>query len=27
MRGKVDSLNASVSTGIIVFEALKQRIK
>jgi len=27
MRGKVDSLNAAVSTGIIVFEALKQRIK
>lgn len=25
MRGKVESLNASVSTGIIVYEALKQR--
>ena len=27
MKGKVTSLNASVSTGIIVYEALKQRIK
>ena len=26
MRGKVTSLNASVSTGIIVYEAVKQRI-
>ena len=26
MKGKVTSLNASVSTGIVVFEALKQRI-
>ena len=26
MRGKVNSLNASVATGIIVFEAIKQRI-
>lgn len=27
MRGKVTSLNASVSTGIIVYEAVKQRLK
>jgi 23S rRNA (guanosine2251-2'-O)-methyltransferase len=27
MRGKVTSLNASVSTGIVVYEAVKQRIK
>ena len=27
MKGKVTSLNASVSTGIVVYEALKQRIK
>ena len=27
MKGKVTSLNASVSTGIIVYEAVKQRIK
>ena len=27
MRGKVTSLNASVSTGIVIYEALKQRIK
>lgn len=27
MKGKVTSLNASVSTGIIVYEAIKQRIK
>ena len=27
MKGKVTSLNASVSTGIIIYEALKQRIK
>ncbi len=27
MQGKVTSLNASVSTGIIVYEAVKQRIK
>ena len=26
MRGKVNSLNASVATGIIIFEAIKQRI-
>lgn len=26
MKGKVDSLNASVSTGIVVYEALKQKI-
>ena len=26
MKGKVTSLNASVSTGIIVYEAVKQRI-
>ena len=25
MKGKVTSLNASVSTGIIVYEAVKQR--
>ena len=25
MKGKVDSLNASVSTGIIIYEAMKQR--
>ena len=25
MMGKIESLNASVSTGIILFEALKQR--
>ena len=25
MMGKVESLNASVSTGIVLFEALKQR--
>ena len=27
MKGKITSLNASVSTGIIVYEAVKQRIK
>ena len=27
MRGRVTSLNASVSTGIIIYEVLKQRIK
>ena len=27
MKGKVTSLNASVSTGIIVYEAVKQRIR
>ena len=27
MKGKIESLNASVSTGIIVYEAVKQRIK
>lgn len=27
MKGKVTSLNASVSTGIIIYEAVKQRIK
>ena len=27
MKGKVTSLNASVSAGIIIYEALKQRIK
>ena len=27
MKGKVRSLNASVSTGIIVYEAVKQRTK
>ena len=27
MRGKVTSLNAAVSTGIVVYEAVKQRIK
>ena len=27
MEGKINSLNASVATGIVVFEALKQRIK
>lgn len=27
MKGKVSSLNASVSTGIIVYEAVKQRMK
>ena len=27
MKGKVTSLNASVSTGIIVYEAVKQRLK
>lgn len=27
MKGKVTSLNASVSTGIIVYETLKQKIK
>ncbi len=26
MKGKINSLNASVATGIVVFEALKQRI-
>ncbi len=26
MKGKITSLNASVSTGIIVYEAVKQRI-
>lgn len=26
MKGKVTSLNASVSTGIVVYEAVKQRI-
>jgi tRNA G18 (ribose-2'-O)-methylase SpoU len=25
MRGKIDSLNVSVSAGIIIFEALRQR--
>ena len=25
MKGKINSLNASVSTGIILYEALKQR--
>lgn len=27
MKGKVKSLNASVSAGIIIYEAVKQRIK
>ncbi len=27
MKGKITSLNASVSTGIIIYEAVKQRIK
>ena len=27
MKGKITSLNASVSTGIILYEAVKQRIK
>ena len=27
MKGKIKSLNASVSTGIIVYEAMKQRIR
>ena len=27
MKGKVTSLNASVSTGIVIYEAVKQRIK
>ena len=27
MKGKIESLNASVSTGIIVYEAVKQRLK
>ena len=27
MRGKITSLNAAVSTGIIIYEAMKQRIK
>ena len=27
MKGKVTSLNASVSTGIVVYEAVKQRIQ
>ena len=27
MKGKIQSLNAAVSTGIIVYEAVKQRIK
>ena len=27
MRGKIGSLNASVSTGIIIYEAVKQRMK
>lgn len=27
MKGKVDSLNASVSTGIIIYEAMKQRMR
>ena len=26
MKGKVTSLNASVSTGIVVYEAVKQRL-
>jgi len=26
MKGKITSLNAAVSTGIIVYEAVKQRI-
>ena len=26
MKGKVTSLNASVSTGIVVYDAVKQRI-
>ena len=25
MKGKIDSLNASVSAGIVLYEALKQR--
>ena len=27
MQGKITSLNASVSAGIIIYEAVKQRIK
>ena len=27
MKGKIQSLNASVSTGIVVYEAVKQRIR
>ena len=27
MRGKITSLNASVSAGIVIYEALKQKIK
>lgn len=27
MKGKITSLNASVSTGIVLYEAVKQRIK
>ena len=27
MKGKITSLNASVSTGIVVYEAVKQRIR
>ena len=26
MMGKIESLNASVSTGIVLYEALKQRV-
>ena len=27
MKGKVTSLNASVSAGIVIYEAMKQRMK
>ena len=27
MKGKVKSLNAAVSTGIVLYESVKQRIK
>ena len=27
MKGKITSLNASVSAGIIIYEAVKQRLK
>lgn len=27
MKGKITSLNASVSAGIVIYEAVKQRIK
>lgn len=27
MKGKITSLNASVSTGIVIYEAVKQRMK